>query len=276
MAFCAQTPWLVNKSIQQNILGQSLFDATWYTEVVRACALVEDFGSYPAGDRTLVGSKGITLSGGQKQRIVRLSNFAMVNTDMLKALARAVYSRKPIILLDDIFSGLDTLTEEHISQALFGSNGILRRGLQTVILVTHAVHLLSKADTIILLGENAKIVYQGVSSSFPRELIVMRGLENSAEPTVLSNPDAVNKIESFDDTSYIATFHPASQESDITVTDISRQTGDFQIYRFYLNTWGFKHTIPFVILGALCMGFTPAQSKTSKHIDVAVLIDFVT
>ena len=71
MSFCGQTPWLVNKSIQQNILGQSLFDAPWYSEVVRACALVEDLRSYSAGDRTLVGSKGITLSGGQKQRIVR-------------------------------------------------------------------------------------------------------------------------------------------------------------------------------------------------------------
>ena len=70
MAFCAQTPWLINKSIQQNILGTSPFDGAWYGEVVRACALVEDLSGYPSGDRTLVGSKGMTLSGGQKQRIV--------------------------------------------------------------------------------------------------------------------------------------------------------------------------------------------------------------
>jgi ATP-binding cassette subfamily C (CFTR/MRP) protein 1 len=69
-AFCAQTPWLINKSIQQNILGISSFDGPWYGEVLRACALIDDLANYPAGDRTLIGSKGITLSGGQKQRIV--------------------------------------------------------------------------------------------------------------------------------------------------------------------------------------------------------------
>jgi ABC-type bacteriocin/lantibiotic exporter with double-glycine peptidase domain len=73
IAFCAQTPWLVNKSIQKNILGTSLFNGPWYKKVLSACALFEDLKNYPAGDRTLVGSKGITLSGGQKQRIV--SNF---------------------------------------------------------------------------------------------------------------------------------------------------------------------------------------------------------
>jgi len=72
IAFCSQNPWLINKSIQQNILGQSLFDAPWYAEVVRACAVVEDFKTYPAGDRTPVGSRGITLSGGQKQRVVSI------------------------------------------------------------------------------------------------------------------------------------------------------------------------------------------------------------
>jgi ATP-binding cassette subfamily C (CFTR/MRP) protein 1 len=47
-----------------------MFDAPWYLEVLKSCALLEDLRNYPAGDRTLIGSKGITLSGGQKQRIV--------------------------------------------------------------------------------------------------------------------------------------------------------------------------------------------------------------
>jgi ATP-binding cassette subfamily C (CFTR/MRP) protein 1 len=70
IAYCTQTPWLVNKTIQENILGSSLFDSQWYAKVVKAAALLDDLKNYPAGDRTLVGSKGITLSGGQKQRIV--------------------------------------------------------------------------------------------------------------------------------------------------------------------------------------------------------------
>ena len=70
IAFCSQTAWLINRSIQENILGTSMFDAPWYLEVLKSCALLEDLRNYPAGDRTLIGSKGITLSGGQKQRIV--------------------------------------------------------------------------------------------------------------------------------------------------------------------------------------------------------------
>lgn len=70
VAYCAQTPWLVNKTIQENILGGSLFDIQWYAQVLKAVALLEDLKSYPAGDRTLIGSQGLILSGGQKQRIV--------------------------------------------------------------------------------------------------------------------------------------------------------------------------------------------------------------
>jgi ATP-binding cassette subfamily C (CFTR/MRP) protein 1 len=85
IAFCAQTPWLINKSIQQNILGTSSFDGMWYGEVVKACALIEDLSNYPAGDRTLIGSKGITLSGGQKQRIVGLIQILSLNTLLMNS-----------------------------------------------------------------------------------------------------------------------------------------------------------------------------------------------
>ena len=40
VAFCDQTPWITNASIRENIVGESIFDATWYDEVVWACALV--------------------------------------------------------------------------------------------------------------------------------------------------------------------------------------------------------------------------------------------
>ena len=70
MAFCDQTPWIINGSIQENILGFSNFDGPWYNAVLHACALEDDLDTFPMGDQSLVGSKGITLSGGQKQRLV--------------------------------------------------------------------------------------------------------------------------------------------------------------------------------------------------------------
>lgn len=70
MAFCDQTPWLTNQTLQQNITAFSKYDASWYSTVVRACALQEDIAQLANKDQSMVGSKGITLSGGQKQRVV--------------------------------------------------------------------------------------------------------------------------------------------------------------------------------------------------------------
>jgi ATP-binding cassette subfamily C (CFTR/MRP) protein 1 len=71
-AFCDQTAWLRNGSVQQNILGYSLWDADWYAAVVKACALEQDLARLPLGDQTVVGSEGIALSGGQIQRVVSI------------------------------------------------------------------------------------------------------------------------------------------------------------------------------------------------------------
>jgi ATP-binding cassette subfamily C (CFTR/MRP) protein 1 len=72
-AYCSQQPWLENKTIQQNIVGPTLFDREWYERVVSSCGLNADMEALPNGDDTRVGSKGINVSGGQKQRIVSLN-----------------------------------------------------------------------------------------------------------------------------------------------------------------------------------------------------------
>jgi ATP-binding cassette subfamily C (CFTR/MRP) protein 1 len=72
IAYCDQHAWLINASLQRNILGFANFDGPWYRSVTRACALDKDIATLPNGDRTLIGSGGITLSGGQKQRVVRV------------------------------------------------------------------------------------------------------------------------------------------------------------------------------------------------------------
>ena len=46
IAFCDQSPWIANASIQENIVGESIFDATWYNQVVWACALVCFYHNY--------------------------------------------------------------------------------------------------------------------------------------------------------------------------------------------------------------------------------------
>jgi ATP-binding cassette subfamily C (CFTR/MRP) protein 1 len=73
MAYCAQTPWLQNGTIRDNIVGPNDFDEEWYYRVIWLCDLSEDIAQMPNKDLSEAGSRGITLSGGQKHRIVSIS-----------------------------------------------------------------------------------------------------------------------------------------------------------------------------------------------------------
>lgn len=70
VAFCDQTPWLRNVSVQENIVAEHEYDDKWYEKVIRACCLDHDIVRFPERDRTIVGSGGVSLSGGQKHRVV--------------------------------------------------------------------------------------------------------------------------------------------------------------------------------------------------------------
>ena len=74
IAYCDQVPWLMNKTIKENIVTVLDFDQNWYSQVTQACGLEQDFAALDAGDSTLVGSGGAALSGGQKQRVVSSVN----------------------------------------------------------------------------------------------------------------------------------------------------------------------------------------------------------
>ncbi|RFN49501.1 canalicular multispecific organic anion transporter 2 [Fusarium flagelliforme] len=148
VAFCDQTPWVMNASIRANIVAESKeYDSTWFDTVISACDLTIDLGRLPEGDLTQVGEQGVKLSGGQKQRI---------------AIARAVYSRKPIAIFDDVFSGLDKVTEQIIFTQVFGKESLLRKNGTTIILATHAVvNRLPESDFVIVLDKGGKLIEQG-------------------------------------------------------------------------------------------------------------------
>ncbi len=78
----------------------SEYDDVWYNKVIDACCLRHDLGLLANGDMTMIGERGINLSGGQKARL---------------ALARAVYSRADIYILDDILAAVDA----QVSRKLF-------------------------------------------------------------------------------------------------------------------------------------------------------------
>ncbi|KAK7752799.1 hypothetical protein SLS62_005141 [Diatrype stigma] len=147
VGFCDQTAFLWNGTIRDNIIGFSSFDDHRYSEVIRATALSIDLAKFPQGDSTNIGSDGITLSGGQKQRV---------------SLARALYLQTDLLILDDIFSGLDADTEQEVFRQVFGANGLLKQRRSTTVLCTHSVKYLSAADYVIAL-ENGSIIEQGLT-----------------------------------------------------------------------------------------------------------------
>jgi ATP-binding cassette, subfamily C (CFTR/MRP), member 1 len=55
-----------------------------------------------------------------------------------QALARAVYARRNLVILDDVLSALDVTTERHIVDNLIGPKGLFKELGTTVILITHA------------------------------------------------------------------------------------------------------------------------------------------
>lgn len=104
IAYCSTTPWLRNVTVKHNIIADKDWDDRWYEEVIRVCDLQTDLDLLPQGNNTIVGSRGLILSGGQKHRV---------------ALARALYSRSPLLLLDDVFGALDKRTKAKVADRLF-------------------------------------------------------------------------------------------------------------------------------------------------------------
>ncbi|XP_044751807.1 ATP-binding cassette sub-family C member 4-like [Coccinella septempunctata] len=133
-SFSSQKPWLFLSNIRKNIVFDQEMDESRYREVIRVCGLTEDLEQFPNGDMTIVGSKGVSLSGGQRARI---------------NLARAVYKKSDIYLLDDVLSALDVrvgkfVFEECILKFLAG---------KTRIYVTHQLQYLRDADLILIFNE---------------------------------------------------------------------------------------------------------------------------
>ncbi|KAK5998615.1 ABC multidrug transporter B [Cladobotryum mycophilum] len=234
-AYCAQTSWLMNSSIRQNILGQSEMDEQWYRTVVRACALERDFSRFPAGDLSVVGSKGSSLSGGQKQRV---------------ALARAVYARRRLMIIDDILSGLDWTTQRHVWDQVFGRAGLLRQHGIAVILATHSLGHLDDSEDVILLGDDGHIAQKGVFGTLRTSPQMQALLPLSNERNSTKGADASQ--DSFETQQY----KPHEEEAtDDEVDDTLNSQGDASLYLYYFQSIGWRRGLLFVLSGILSTFF---------------------
>jgi ATP-binding cassette, subfamily C (CFTR/MRP), member 1 len=256
-AFCDQTAHLVNGTIKENIVGFSDPDAAWYDTVVEACALQEDVSAMPKQHDTPVGSGGVNLSGGQRQKV---------------AIARALYARKAILVLDDVFSGFDAGGEQHVFRNVVGPDGLAQKQGMTVIFATHAVKFLPYTDHIIALGLDGRVVQEGSYNILRMQPGYVRRLAVEAGPHGQDTSATQAPIE-------IEGVKVAEQAAE---QDLSRQLGDFAIYRYYFNAAGLVSTALLFAFGAACSTFfnlptfwlklwTDASSKAGQHDDYMYL-----
>ncbi|KAF7729547.1 hypothetical protein EC973_004221 [Apophysomyces ossiformis] len=143
VAYVPQQPWVMNASLRDNIVFGHRWDPEFYEKVIDACALRTDIQILSGGDQTEIGERGINLSGGQKARV---------------SLARAIYARADIYLLDDPLSAVDAHVGKSLFQNVIGPEGILKNKAR--VLVTHGITYLHRVNNVVMLREG-EIALQG-------------------------------------------------------------------------------------------------------------------
>ncbi|TPX31400.1 hypothetical protein SmJEL517_g05244 [Synchytrium microbalum] len=158
VAYVPQTPWIMNATLRDNILFGSRYEHDFYEETITACGLKPDLEMLPGNDLTEIGERGINLSGGQKARV---------------ALARAVYARADIYLVDDTLSSVDAHVGRSIFTSVLGPEGLLKDKAR--IFVTHSIQFLPECDHVMTVA-GGRICELGSYASLIQEESCLRGL----------------------------------------------------------------------------------------------------
>ena len=172
-----QEPYLFSRTLRDNlgIASENLADEA-LTDAVRAACLDETIRSFSKGYDTFVGERGVTLSGGQKQRA---------------AIARMLTRSTPIMIFDDSLSAVDTETDAKIRSALEK-----RFGSATIILISHRITTLSKADQVLVL-DHGMVSQLGTPAELSRQdglyrrIMEIQGLSSDTETTEKKEVNAV-------------------------------------------------------------------------------------
>uniref|UniRef100_A0AAX7SI54 ABC-type glutathione-S-conjugate transporter n=1 Tax=Astatotilapia calliptera TaxID=8154 RepID=A0AAX7SI54_ASTCA len=259
VAYVPQQAWIQNATVQDNIIFGREKLKTWYHRVLEACALLPDLDILPAGDATEIGEKGLNLSGGQKQRV---------------SLARAVYRKADVYLLDDPLSAVDAHVGQHIFDKVIGPKGVLRD--KTRILVTHGMSFLPQADLILVLvdGEITEsgsyqelLSHHGAFADFihtfasteRKESAIQRG-EETFQTLVLGDTTNTN-LQNMEPVSETDQEQVPEDLGKLTEVDKAR-TGRVRLdmYKKYFKTIGLAIIIPIVFLYAFQQGASLAYN----------------
>jgi ABC-type multidrug transport system fused ATPase/permease subunit len=149
VAIATQRPVLFSQTLRENIVaGRPDVPGDEFLSACRAAGVALFVDDLPDGYETAIGERGVNLSGGQRQRV---------------ALARALVSNRPVVVLDDPMSAVDTETERHLLAHL----GPALAG-RTVIVSTQRLSTLRLADRVVVL-EAGRVVQSGTPTRLMTE-----------------------------------------------------------------------------------------------------------
>ncbi|KAF5687173.1 major facilitator family transporter [Fusarium denticulatum] len=229
IGYCDQQPFLTNTSIRDNIIGNSHFDDKLYISVINATMLDRDIANLPQGDGTMIGSSGIALSGGQRQRVAIARALYLINADLL--------------IFDDVLSGLDARTTDHVFRNIFGRDGMLRRRGATVIMCTHNLRHSQAADHIITVSRNGEVSEEKPTADI--NLLPDSDLVSNPEPaTTEALEHAQGQAPSYSPPAVAMTAEEAA----------ARKLGDTSVFGYYIRTIGIIPILAFT-LACVCNGF---------------------
>lgn len=146
VGYVSQSIFLIDDTLRRNVafgLPKGEIDEVAVEAAIRSAQLEDFVASLPDGLETIVGERGVRLSGGQRQRI---------------GIARALYNKPDVLVLDEATSSLDNETERGVMQAVQAL-----QGEKTVIIVAHRLSTVEYCDRLYRL-ENARIVNEGAFS----------------------------------------------------------------------------------------------------------------
>ena len=135
LAMVPQQPELLTGNILDNISpGEKYPDTDRIMQISEQTGLTEFLNGLPGGFYTELGEQGFTLSGGERQRI---------------AIARALYRRPEILILDEFTSALDSEAEQEMIKLI---HSMKSQGM-TLIVISHKLQIVRQADHIILIND---------------------------------------------------------------------------------------------------------------------------
>ncbi|XP_038065585.1 multidrug resistance-associated protein 4-like [Patiria miniata] len=238
VGYTAQQPWILSGSLRDNILFGSEYQQTKYQRIIKQCALTRDIELLPDDDLTLVGERGVTLSGGQRARV---------------SLARALYSDVDVYLLDDPLSAVDPAVGRHLFEMCI----LHEMRDKAVILVTHQLQFIDKADKILILKEG-KVAGYGTYQELQEDGMDFAALlkkksedgdyDGANEQDV--NPERLDDTLSIcSDVSFYPDRHGVETPVDIAPEEMAAGTVDWMVYiRFFRAAAGVIFLLVWVIV----------------------------